>query len=90
MMMYWGTGMGGWGIVLMTVGNVLFWGLLIAGIVLLVRYVGRSDTSDTRVSPPRPPQQILAERFARGEIDDEEYRRRRHILDGTEPTGQAG
>jgi len=40
-MMYSGTGMGGWGIVLMTVSNLLFWVLVIAGIVALVRYAGR-------------------------------------------------
>jgi putative membrane protein len=32
--------------------------------------------------PRRDPQQILAERFARGEIDEAEYRRRLAILQG--------
>jgi len=36
-MMYYGNGMGGWGMVLMTVSSLLFWGLVIAGIVALVR-----------------------------------------------------
>ena len=51
---------------LMTIGAVACWALLIVGIVLLVRSVGRS-------SPPtdRTPEQLLAERFARGEIDPE-------------------
>jgi len=38
-MMHWG-GMGAWGPALMTVGGLLFWALLIAGAVYLVRAVG--------------------------------------------------
>ncbi|MEW2558755.1 SHOCT domain-containing protein [Streptomyces griseorubiginosus] len=30
---------------------------------------------------PPSPEQLLAERFARGEIDEEEYRRRMSVLD---------
>jgi putative membrane protein len=81
-MMYWGNGMGGWGMVLMTISSLLFWGLAIAGIVALVRYAGRGD----RLGPPRgdrpTPQRLLAERFARGEIDEDEYARRLHVLNG--------
>ncbi len=40
-MMYWGNGMGGWGMALMTVTNFLLWALVIAGVVVLVRYLGR-------------------------------------------------
>ena len=39
-MMHWGTGMGGWGLALMTVSSLLLWGLTIAGIVALVRNTG--------------------------------------------------
>ena len=74
-MMYWGYG-SGWGYMLMAVSMLLFWGLVIGGIVVAVRAVGRG-------SPAGPdPQQILAERFARGEIDDTEYRARRAALRG--------
>ncbi|WP_237323463.1 SHOCT domain-containing protein [Streptomyces sp. MOE7] len=40
-----------------------------------------------RPAPPADggPEQILAERYARGEIDDEEYRRRLATLRGTRP-----
>ena len=80
-MMYWGDHMSGWGIAVMTISSLLFWGLIIAGIVALVRYTGRS----TYTSAPPPaagpaPQQVLADRFARGEIDEEEYRRRLQVL----------
>lgn len=74
-MMYWGNyDLGGWGWVTMTVGMVLFWGLLITLAVVLVRTLNRPIGSD---QGPRPaPEQVLAERFARGEIDEDEYRRR--------------
>jgi hypothetical protein len=46
--MNWGNGMSGWGMLLMTVSNLLFWGLVIAGIVLLVRHVGRAGQPGSR------------------------------------------
>jgi putative membrane protein len=81
-MMYWGNGMGGWGMVLMAVSTVLFWGLVIAGIVMLVRYTGRSAPEGGSASDAATPQRILAERFARGEIDEDEYTRRLQVLGG--------
>lgn len=84
-MMYWGNGMGGWGMVLMAVSSLLFWGLVIAGIVALVRYTSRSAHPGAPTGRPTP-QQVLAERFARGEIDEEEYTRRLHVLGGAAPT----
>ena len=42
-MMYWySSGMSGWGYALMTISLILFWGVVIFGIVMLVRYAGRS------------------------------------------------
>jgi putative membrane protein len=42
-------------------------------VVVLVRPAeGRTDS----------PERILADRFARGEIDEDEYQRRRHALRG--------
>jgi putative membrane protein len=54
--------------------------LLIAGIVALVRWIGGgvSDGSG-RVRTARD---ILDERYARGEIDREEYQRRRDDIGG--------
>jgi putative membrane protein len=83
-MMYWDSnGMNGWGYALMSVSTVLLWVLLITGIVLLIRYLG----DDRRQVPDRSPrhgaaEQILAERLARGEIDDDEYRSRLDALRG--------
>jgi putative membrane protein len=77
-MMYWGNGMGGWGMMLMTVSNLLFWGLVIAGVVALVRYAGHGGQTGDRPTPER----LLAERFARGEIDEDEYAQRLRALTG--------
>ena len=83
-MMYWyGSGMSGWGYALMTVSMVLFWGAVIAGIVLLVRHFSRGgQQAPAPPSQPASPEQMLAERFARGEIDEEEYRQRLAVLHG--------
>ena len=54
--------------------NLLLWLLLIAGAAVLIRAVW------TRRPDAGTPEQILARRFARGEIDDEEYRRRMDAL----------
>jgi putative membrane protein len=80
--MMWGYGWG-WGYWLgMGVTMVLFWGLVIIGIVALVRYIG--STWDTgrppRETGPARPEEVLAQRYARGEIDDDEYMRRRELL----------
>ena len=78
-MMYgYGIGMGGWGYALMAIGTILFWGAVIYGIVALVRYARRDDPQ--RGEPAGPPapetERLLAERFARGEIDEDEYYQR--------------
>ena len=89
-MMYWGNGMGGWGMVLMTVSGLLFWGLIIAGIVLLVRSTGRGGQPGVVAGQAPTPQQVLADRFARGEIDEDEYTRRLQVLGGAASTRRPG
>ncbi|MFJ7912337.1 SHOCT domain-containing protein [Kitasatospora sp. NPDC096204] len=90
-MMYWDDGgMNGWGIGMMTVSMLLFWALVVLGVIALVRYLGRTAPHGPAVSPPpaapppaRPtPEQLLAERLARGEIDPDEYRARLATLHG--------
>jgi len=61
----------------MGLGSVLFLALIVIGIVLLVR---RPTGGDPRGEEGMA-QQILDERFARGEIDEEEYERRRRVLE---------
>ncbi|MFT5447786.1 MAG: putative membrane protein [Gammaproteobacteria bacterium] len=48
---------------------------------LLLRWFGGSDQGQARNHTPRPsPVDILKERFARGELDKEEYEERRRVL----------
>jgi len=80
--MYWHDGtMGGWDWFAMSVGTLLFWALILTAVVLFVRaFNGTSRTTDA--PPPPAAEQLLAERFARGEIDDDEYHRRLNVLHG--------
>lgn len=68
---------GSW--ILMALGMILFWGLVIAGIVWLVREFGSSHR-DSAAAPD--PLALLDHRLADGTITPEEYRERRVILTG--------
>ncbi|WP_200950760.1 SHOCT domain-containing protein [Arthrobacter sp. Soil762] len=80
-MMYWDGNMGVWGYILMGVSFVLFWGAVITAIILFSRSMGagnrRYDAGghDTGIA-----EHLLAERFARGEIDESEYTARLTVL----------
>ena len=63
-----------WGWLWMSLSMIAFWGILIWAAVLLFR---RGDDGHAVGSDP---DSVLADRFARGEIDEEEYRRRRDVL----------
>ena len=90
--MYWhdGMGFGGWWV--MGIGMLILWAMVIAGIVLLVRWAAVGNSREAQPPAARPGEQafgassldqaqrILDERFARGEIDAEEYRLRRDVL----------
>ena len=80
MMWWYGPGINGWSYGLMTVSMVLFWALTILGVVALVRYLTRGDRGPTAAMTRPTPEELLAERFARGEIDEQEYRNRRETL----------
>lgn len=71
--MMWGGGYGMWGGLMMLV----FWGLVIGLIVLAIRgFAGRFGAGSQKNATD-----ILRERFARGEIDEEEYERRKARLE---------
>jgi len=67
---------GPWGLA-MSIGSLLFLALIVIGIVMLVR--GPSAGSEPRREGPTA-RRILDERFARGEIDEEEYQSRKRAL----------
>jgi putative membrane protein len=69
--------MGAWGWFGMTVSTLLLVALLIAAGLLVVRAARHAGGP---AGPPSSPERILAERYARGEIDEEEYRRRLETL----------
>ncbi|MGY5052250.1 SHOCT domain-containing protein [Streptomyces sp. 900105755] len=82
-MLWYGHDPGGWSWMAMSVGMILFWAALVAVGVLLFRALSRSAGSGaTATAPPTgpTPERLLAERFARGEIDEDEYRRRLAVL----------
>lgn len=74
--MYWyGHEMNGWGFPLTLIGMAVFWVAVIYGIVALVRYTSRNRPQAG--DPGRAPEaeRLLAQRLARGEIGEDEYRR---------------
>ncbi len=75
----WGWGMhpmwGVWGLGMMLM-MLVFWGVVIAGIVLGIRWLvsqGRQPGSDTAL-------EILRQRYARGEINKEEFEAKKRDL----------
>ena len=74
-----GEHMSGWGYALGIIGMVLFWTVLVLAIAAAVRHLDRKRRESF---PPPPPtaEQVLAERFARGEIDADQYGQRLDTL----------
>lgn len=71
-----GVGWGGW--IVMTLAMVAFWALVVFAVLALFRGTQRSGESTT--TGRGDPMQILDERFARGEIDEDEYHARSSVL----------
>ncbi len=75
-------GFGGWGMGFGWLFMLLFWGLVILGIVSLIKWLSTGNRNANL-----PPQQqsktaleILQERYARGEIEQEEFEQKKHDL----------
>jgi putative membrane protein len=76
----------------MTLAMVVFWGAIAVVVVTVLRHRGTPPVPDQGPSvgapsvPPAPHSgafAILADRFARGEIDEAEYARRRSVIEGS-------
>lgn len=75
---------GGWWIV-MVLGMAIFWGLIILGIVWLVRELGGSHRHTGASSDALS---VLDHRLAEGAITPDEYRERRAMLTGEGDRGE--
>lgn len=71
-------GVGSW--IAMSLMMLLFWGGLIVLVVWLVRSSRDDRSADRLIEPTERGEQVLAERFARGEIDEKEFIHRRDLL----------
>ena len=80
-MMYgWGAG---WGVGTWLVtgfGMLLFWAIVVILAIVAVRRIRTGPAPSTPVAPHATALDILAERFARGEIDEKEFSSRRRAL----------
>ncbi len=78
--------MGSWGMSMSWPGMIfmwLFWVLIIVGLILLIRWLLQSTREIRPATPASPGSRaldILAERYARGEIDREEYEQKKQDL----------
>jgi len=78
----WG-GWGGWGFGVPGLGMILVWVVVIALAVLLVRaFAGAGKEPGGGANTGKTALQILEERYARGEIEREEFERKRRDLSG--------
>jgi putative membrane protein len=77
-MMWWG---GGWFMFFGPLFMILMLAALLAAVVLVVRWLGGPGTAlPHHPYPGRTSLDILKERFARGEIDKQEFEERRRVL----------
>ncbi|WP_198359503.1 SHOCT domain-containing protein [Streptomyces fildesensis] len=84
-MMFWHDhDVSGWGWLSMSAGMILFWALIITAVLLFFRTRNR-DPEQPHISAGPSPEQLLAERFARGDIDEDEYQRRLAALRSSGP-----
>ncbi|PUB29828.1 putative membrane protein [Promicromonospora sp. AC04] len=89
-MMYGNYGMGLWGTLFMLVGGLLLLGLIVVGVLLLAHYLKGSDQPSASAGAGPSARQVLSQRYARGEIDENEYTQRLNVLNATEPRRGGG
>lgn len=77
-MMWWG---GGLAMIFGPLFMILFLVVIVAAVAVAVRWAGGPAPAPWHhVAPPRTALDILKERYARGEIDKEEFDERRRVL----------
>jgi putative membrane protein len=85
MMNWYGHGTAGWGYGLTALIMILLGAAVIYGIVALVRHTRPNGAQGPDPVQPPTPERLLAERFARGEIDEDEYHQHRTSLQAAGP-----
>jgi putative membrane protein len=78
-MMYDWVSTGGWGMGFGILFMLLFWGLIILGIVALIRWL-LTQSSPKRRAGDKTALEIVQERYARGEIERDEYEQKMRDL----------
>jgi len=76
----WGDYGWGWGMGFGMISVVLFWVLVILGIVILVKWISGSSPGAGQ-TPAKTALDILKERYARGEIGREEFEQKKRDIE---------
>jgi len=71
----------GFGFGIPGLGMIVVWGLIILLIVWVARLFATGNSGSEKGRTDKSARQILDERFARGEIDREEYEQRKRALE---------
>ena len=75
-----GMGTFGWGPGFGLIFMILFWALIILVVIAIVKWL-MGASGDKGSQSPKSARQILEERYARGEIDREEFDQKRRDLE---------
>lgn len=78
--MYYNMGNFGWGMGFGCIFMILFWTLIILGIIAMVKWLSGIPAGVAR-SQGKTALDILKARYARGEIDQEEYQKKKQDLE---------
>ena len=74
---------GGWyGMIFGPLMMIVFIALIVGVVVLVVRWLGAPGSGRAQGRAEKAPLDILEERFARGEIEKDEFEQRRQVLRG--------